>query len=218
MIFRGPMSVSPVPSCPEENTICVFNSLDELLDWLERKVRWYLNPLSIPKNYVRLYCPGCLWDIQIHKSTYYRWRARGEDICRYGCHMQLKLVDSEFFEKKKIECIKWLERCRKILEKTFNTLTSLGRGSILVKPHPCKELTVELTLESYMRIERNVIAIYLSWLNEERLPKLLTLIKTLKDLNEKFYVSIPSDYRCEVDHNKMIQLGFKIRNSLYRFE
>jgi hypothetical protein len=123
--------------CKEVSIVCRTRSLEELLEWIRLKVEIYLDPRT-PKDYVRVYCPKCLYDSTVHKSTLRRWRAKGKDRC---CGVQLRLVDSEFFERKRYQCAEWYEVIERVLEKIFSNMA--GRV-VEAEVRPCSTLSVNL--------------------------------------------------------------------------
>jgi hypothetical protein len=187
------------------------SSLGEVLKWVEDELKDCLSILEAePRGHVRVYCPSCLYSFLAFRSSLRKASKRGGFKCPY-CGIPMKLADSEYYTRKRSQCVEWYERSRRVLEKVFDELKSWGRFGIeRVEVHTCRELEVVFDNPSHMLISNKGIELYLHWLSERDLDKLVKVIEAAKSLGMRLRIDVLRSLdHCTVDERKMAELGFK---------
>jgi hypothetical protein len=193
---------------------CITRSLEEALQWIRLKVDAYLDPRT-PRGYVRVYCPRCLYDETVHKSTLRKWTITGRNRCGH-CGEPLRLADAEFFERKRAQCAEWCERCRGVLEALLSVF-----GEVAVEVEPCRVLRLRvrppLMEVSAYRGRSGGIEIYarVRWLYEEDLGTFKAAVEALQGLGEKLPIEklLIAVEECGVDEGELMKLGFRREHS-----
>lgn len=181
-------------------------SLSELLSVLEGDVETHLRP---SEDRVLVYCPSCFINFHYSKSLLSRRRVKVELKCS-RCGQPLRVVDEGFYEK----CSEWSERVRVLLERVFDILKSWSplTGRLVAEVNPCEELKLSFEPPSHIVVREDGAYVYLHWLSERELDKLVALIGAVKALNTRLHVEVDSRWdHCRVPPDKMRDLGFKLK-------
>jgi hypothetical protein len=122
----------------------------------------------------------------------------------------LRVLDEGFYEK----CSEWSGRVRVLLERVFDILKSWSplTGRLVAEVNPCEELKLSFEPPSHIVVREGDVYIYLHWLSERELDKLVALISAVKALNTRLHVEVDSRWdHCKVPPGKMRELGFKLK-------